>query len=193
MQRQEVLATRLLPITPIAQSHLDVVVSRILHDVRRVLQVHMETSQQSLQFRVSHVREGTAVTLLARRPRLDEDAAWMGRKRHSPSLLSVHVPDVVCVLLIELVDGDLPRELVLEEFQTSLHAQADAAQEASQLLAPVVEEMARVAESLVHGHHAERETSPAQCMGRYSGLHSETGLQDIQIWNLAEKQQDFQC
>ena len=65
MQRQEVLATRLLPITPIAQSHLDVVVSRILHDVRCVLQVHMETSQQSLQFRVSHVREGTAVTLLA--------------------------------------------------------------------------------------------------------------------------------
>ena len=81
----------------------------------------------------------------------------MRRERDSSTLLSVHVADVVCVLLVELVDRDLVRELVLEELQTALHAQSDAAQESTELLAPVVVQVARVAQSLIHAHHAQRE------------------------------------
>ena len=82
---------------------------------------------------------------------------WEG---YSPPFLSIHVSDVVRVLLVEFVDGDLTRELILEELQTSLHAQTNAAEKASELLAAVVEQMARVTESLVHGHHTEREGLP---------------------------------
>lgn len=81
----------------------------------------------------------------------------MRRERDSSTLLSVHVADVVCVLLVELVDRDLVRELVLEELQTALHAQSDAAQESTELLSSVVVQVARVAQSLVHAHHAQRE------------------------------------
>lgn len=81
----------------------------------------------------------------------------MRRERDSSSLLAVHVADVVCVLLVELVDRDLVCELVLEELQTALHAQSDAAQESTELLSAVVVQVARVAQSLVHAHHAQRE------------------------------------
>ena len=83
--------------------------------------------------------------------------AGIGVQGDAPSLLSVHISNVVGVLLIEHIDRNPLREIRLEQHQTVLKTQSDASQKATQLLASIVVEMVASGQVLQQLHHAQRE------------------------------------
>lgn len=149
-------------------AHSTIIISN--HLINMLLLQHRITAQLLLQqcrFAVSK-RASMTVDRTGRVPQNDAGTAH-GRLSHASALLSVHVSDVVGVLLFKLVRRDLLRELVAHHRHRFIERQADSLEKQSVLTTGAVLEVVVEPEVPMHLLHARRERSDDELVDHVAG------------------------